>query len=66
MTPEPVPLSPDRQALVDQAARWLADQPTPPHPLIPVLISEFEISIQEACAAARAAHSYRTFRQAFA
>jgi hypothetical protein len=64
MTTEPIPLNPDRLALVERAARWLADQPHAPSPLIPVLIDEFTLSVAEACRAAGMAHRYRVYRAA--
>lgn len=45
-------------------ARWLAELPQPPSPLIPVLIDEFTLSVAEACRAAGMAHRYRVYRAA--
>lgn len=65
MTSEPIPLNPERQALVERAARWRADRPQTIAP-ITELIAKFELSVFEAHAAARRADEMRICRSAFA
>jgi hypothetical protein len=48
------------------AAQWLADQSTPPVPLIPVLRERFSLTTKEACQASELASRFRTLRRAFA
>lgn len=44
---------------VDEAARWLAAQVEPPHPAVPALKSQFDLSAVEACKAIALAQQYR-------
>lgn len=48
------------------AAQWLADQSSPPTPLIPVLRERFSLTAKEACQASELASRFRTLRRAFA
>ena len=50
---------------VTYAARWLAEQKSPPHPIIPRLREQFGLTSLEACEAAALSQTYRTCRQAF-
>jgi hypothetical protein len=59
------PLAPPT-AIVRDAAMWLADQSTPPAPLIPALRDRFKLSAIEACQASELASRFRTMRRAFA
>jgi hypothetical protein len=59
-----VPIRPDRAALIERAAQWLADRPHTPAP-VPALIEEFQLSVAEACAAARRVGQMRKCRAAF-
>lgn len=52
-------------AIVEQAAMWLSEQNPPPHPVVPVLRSRFDLSSVEACEACALAQRYRTNRRAF-
>jgi len=55
----------ERNALVEHAAIWLADQAQPPHPIVPALKARFDLSAKEACEAAALAERYRMLRRAF-
>ena len=52
--------------IVREAAMWLADQSTPPAPLVPVLRDRFKLTAVEACQASELAGRFRTLRRAFA
>jgi hypothetical protein len=52
--------------MVRDAAIWLADQSSPPVPLIPVLREKFSLTAMEACQASELASRFRTLRRAFA
>ena len=60
------PITPERQhsAAVEQAAMWLADEQTPPSPIIPELRRRFELSALEATEACAMAQRFRTYRRA--
>lgn len=53
-------------AIVREAAIWLADQSSPPSPLIPALRDRFKLTAMEACQASELASRFRTLRRAFA
>lgn len=55
------PISP----AVQSAAMWLADQSSPPSPLIPVLRQRFNLTAVEACRVSELASRFRTLRRAF-
>ena len=44
---------------IGEAAGWLALQPEPPRPLIPILRERFGLTPKEACEAAARAQDYR-------
>lgn len=49
---------------VVQAAQWLADEKSPPQPLIPALRSRFGLSALEATEACAMAQRFRIYRRA--
>ncbi|WAP69301.1 hypothetical protein OH818_03100 [Jiella pelagia] len=51
----PTGLDHESSAAVDEAARWLAFEKTPPHPIVPALRRRFGLSPVEACTAIREA-----------
>lgn len=51
-------------AAVEEAAQWLADEQSPPEPLIPTLRSRFGLSALEATEACAMAERFRTYRRA--
>ncbi|SMC70476.1 hypothetical protein SAMN06297251_10641 [Fulvimarina manganoxydans] len=46
-------------AAIDEAARWLAFEPSPPSPLVPALRRRFGLSVVDACAAIKEARLIR-------
>ena len=54
----------ERSENVVQAAQWLADEQTPPQPVIPHMRERFGLSALEACEAAALANRYRIYRKA--
>lgn len=58
-------LNHQHSAAVEEAARWLADQSEPEHPIIPALRRRFDLTAKEACEAAAMASRFRVCREAF-
>lgn len=46
------------------AAQWLAEEQSPPQPIIPELRRRFGLSALEACEASAMAQRFRTYRKA--
>lgn len=65
MTDDRPTISPDRAALVERAALWLADEPYQSKP-VPLLRERFGLSTAEACQAIGRANQMRACRGAFA
>ena len=53
-------------ATVEEAARWLADRPNPPRPIVPALRERFGLSALEATEACAMAQRIRMIRGAMA
>ncbi|EUB95591.1 hypothetical protein PMI07_002079 [Rhizobium sp. CF080] len=51
-------------AAVEQAAQWLADEQSPPQPIIPELRRRFDLSALEASEACAMAQRFRMLRKA--
>ena len=64
MTDDRPPLSPERQAAVEAAAIWLAEQGYQSRP-VPLLRERFSLTTAEACQAIGVANRMRTLRKAF-
>lgn len=60
------PAENEHSEAVVQAAMWLADEHTPPHPIIPELRKRFSLTALEATEAAAMANRFRTYRSAHA
>ncbi|MEY9629044.1 hypothetical protein [Sinorhizobium fredii] len=65
MTASLTPPEHEHNALVEQAAQWLADQANPPRPIIPALRQRFNLSALEATEAAAMSDRFRICRKAF-
>ncbi len=55
----------ERNALVEHAAQWLADQSNAPRPIIPALRERFNLTALEATEAAALSERFRMLRRAF-
>ena len=51
---------------ITRAAAWLADQSTPPVPLVPELQRRFDLTAKDACEVCALAGKMRMLRQVFA
>lgn len=60
MTPRSLPHAP----AVVEAARWLADQSNPPHPIVPELKDRFGLKVAHACEAINLAGDMKLLRRA--
>lgn len=55
-------VAPSQAAVIQAAAEWLAAQPSPPHPVVPLLKERFHLSGLEACRAIAQAQQIRSER----
>lgn len=60
----PTPQEHEHNAIVEEAARWLAEQQPRPHPVVSVLRTRFNLTAVEACEACAMADRYRLYRRA--
>ncbi|WP_037436176.1 hypothetical protein [Sinorhizobium fredii] len=65
MTASLTPPEHAHNALVEQAAQWLADQNPRPKPIVPALRQRFNLSALEAVEAAAMSERFRICRKAF-